>query len=117
MNFKNLMKQLEKNGRDKKIYLNIIYFLATHYFLGKNLKDITVDDLEYVYDNLEINNELLDIDNYNDYDMNELKITKKNQQLIKDGKRCLLLNYYKINESYYTPCKIFLDAIYDRLVY
>lgn len=115
--FKELMKKLEEGGRDEKIYLNILYFLASHYMLGKTTTKITLEDLEYVYDNLTINNELVDVDNFEEYDLDKLRVSKKNQEAIKEGKKCLLLNYYRIDETYYTDCKIFLDAIYDRLVY
>ena len=114
---KEMMQELEKGGRDSKIYLNITYHLASKYFICDSVRKLSVEDLEYIYDNLYINNELIDIDNVEEYDLNKLGISAKNQELIKAGKKCLLLNYYKINESRPTDCRIWLDAIYDRLVY
>ena len=112
-----MMQELEKGRRDSKIYLNITYYLASKYLICDSVKNLSIEDLEYVCDNLYINNELIDIDNYNDYDLNKLNINAKSQELIKAGKKCLLLNYYRINESRPTDCRIWLDAIYDRLVY
>lgn len=114
---KEMMQELEKGGRDSKIYLNITYYLASKYFICDSVRKLSVEDLEYVYDNLYINNELIDIDNYNEYDLDKLGISKANQEALKDGKKCLLLNYYRVNDSWPTDCKIWLDAIYDRLVY
>lgn len=114
---KEMLRELEEGGRDSKIYLNILYYLAHNYIVVKSVKNLQIEDLELLYDNLYINNELIDIDNYNEYDLNKLGISAKNQQAIKSGKKCLLLNYYKINESWSTDCRIWLDAIYDRLVY
>ena len=116
-NLNKKLKTLEESQRDDKLILNIIYYLASHYMLGKATTKITLEDLEYVYDNLYINNEIISIDNFDEYDLNKLNISKKNQELIKEGKKCLLLNYYKTNSNYYTSCKIYLDFIYDRLVY
>jgi hypothetical protein len=76
-----------------------------------------VEDLEILYDNLYINNELVDGDNVEEYDLNKLGISAKKQQALKEGKKVLLLNYYKLGDNYPTDCKIWLDAICDRLVY
>lgn len=116
-NLKEMMKELEKGRRDSKIYLNILYYLVKNYYVVKSVRNLQVEDLELLYDNLYFNNELIDVDNVDQYNLDKLNITKKNQQLLREGKKVLLLNYYKLDASYPTECKIWLDAIYDRLVY
>ena len=111
------MQELDKGGRNNKFYLNITYYLASKYFICDSVRKLSTEDLEYVYDNLYINNELIDIDNVEEYNLNKLGISAKNQQALKEGKKVLLLNYYKLGASWPTECKIWLDPIYDRLVY
>ena len=114
---KEMLKEVENGGRDEKIYLNILYFLASKYFICDSVRTLEVEDLEYVYDNLVINNELIDIDNADQYDLNKLGVSAKNQEALKSGRKVLLLNYYKVGESWPTDCKIWLDTVYDGLVY
>lgn len=114
---KEMMKELEEGGRDSKIYLNILYYLVKNYYVVKSVKSLQVEDLELLYDNLYINNELIDIDNVEEYDLNKLGINTKNQQALREGKKVLLLNFYKLGDNWPTDCRIWLDAIYDRLVY
>ena len=112
-----MMRELEEGGRDSRFYLNITYYLAKHYLTGKTIKELTVDDLEYIYDNLYYNNEIVTDDNFTDYDLEALGVSKARRQAIAEGKTCLLLNYYKADSTSYTDCKIFLDNIYNDLVY
>jgi hypothetical protein len=114
---KEMLKELEEGGRDSKIHLNILYYLTHNYFNVRSIKNLQVEDLELLYDNLYINNELIDSDNVEYYDLNKLGISAKNQQALKEGKKILLLNYYKLGDNWPTDCKIWLDPVYDRLVY
>lgn len=112
-----MLKELEEGGRNSKIYLNILYYLTRNYFVVNSVRNLQVEDLELLYDNLYINNELIDIDNVEEYDLNKLGISAKKQQALKEGKKVLLLNYYKLGDNYPTDCKIWLDPVCDRLVY
>lgn len=114
---KEMMQELEEGGRDSKIYLNILHYLVKNYYVVKSIKGLELADLELLYDNLYINNELIDSDNVEEYDLDKLGISAKNQQALKEGKKVLLLNYYKLGDNWPTDCKIWLDPIYDRLIY
>lgn len=115
-NLKNLLKELEKNGRSQKIYLNIVYYLCKYYKSCKSLSNLSYYNLCDIYDNLYINNEIIGINNFEQYDLNKLNLNKKQIEEIKKGKKVLLLNYYNI-ENNLIDCKIFLNAIYDKLIY
>ena len=113
-----LLKELEtKHDRTDKLLLNITYYLIKNYYVCKSIKNLDIYDLMLMYDNLEYNNEIITGDNIDQYNKNYLNITNKTYQEIKDYKKLLLLNFYKINGSHPTPCKIKLDYIDDRLIY
>lgn len=113
------MTEVEKGGRDNKLYLNILYYLVSKYLVCSSHRTITVDDLELLYDNLYINNEIITADNLTEYDLNKLQLTTKTVAAIAAGEKVLLLNYYKLTSNYteLVNCKILLDNIDDKLVY
>lgn len=100
---------------DKQI-LNIAAFLVAFRLTECN----DIDDLYIIYDNLWINNEILDTDTINDYDPETIKeITGHNYKTIKNNilnnNKIYLLNYYNIKNGRETlkNCFIKLDANYN----
>lgn len=115
---KNLLT-LAKNRRDDKLILNIIYYLCVNYLACESLKDCTVENLEYLYDNLEINSEIITGDNINEYDehLDKIKYSMAKRKRIASYEKILLLNYYKINEYWPNDCLIYLDCIDNNYVF
>lgn len=95
-----------------KTYLNITYYLINNITTLKN-----IDDLSVIYDNLVINNELLTLDNVEEYDINYLenRLNLKYNTIIKrlENKKICLLNYYVKNDL--IECRIWLDLNYNAL--
>lgn len=95
-----------------KTYLNITYYLINNITTLKN-----IDDLSIVYDNLVINNELLTLDNVNEYDKAYLenRLNLKYNTIIKRLKndKICLLNYYVKNDL--INCRVWLDLNYNAL--
>lgn len=111
-----LIHQLRnEHNRTDQTLLNITYFLIKNYKACDSLKNLDVSDLMIVYDNLEYNNELLNIDNIDEYDTETLyNIGLSNRQIkqIATGQKILLLNYYTI-KGQLKNCKICLDPNYN----
>ena len=118
---KTVLKQMEQEGRSDKLILNILYYLASNRFITKTIKELTIDDLLISYDNLWINNEIVSGDNIEEYEEKFIVdlIGKTRTQAIKDYKKILVLNYYKKPFTSWDliDCKIYIDFIYDKLVF
>ena len=114
---KELLKTLFNNNRNDYLILNIMYYLAKNYMLSKSILNITLEDLEAVYDNLEINAQILTGDNITEYDPAFHNLKKSQIEAIKEYKKIMLLDYYKIGEYWAIPCKIYLDFINDRFIF
>ena len=74
-----------------------------------------------LYDNLDINNEIVTGDNveeYKDY-LSKVNISNRIIEEVKKYNKCILLNYYKKIGSYeiLTDCKIYFKYIDDVLIY
>jgi hypothetical protein len=67
--------------------------------------------MKLVFDNLVINNEIIDQDNYMEYDLDKLGISKTYQTQIINGNKDLLLNYYDIKGNLH-ECRIYLQSDY-----
>lgn len=111
-NFINERKGWEGCLKLDKTYLNITYFLIN------NIKDLkNIDDLSIIYDNLVINNELLTLDNVDEYDKEylEKRLNLKYNTIIKrlENNKICLLNYYVKNDL--VSCRIWLDLNYNIL--
>ena len=116
-NLKNLLKELLKTGRDDILLLNILYYLCKSYKVTNSLKTLSVDDLELIYDNLEINNEIITSDNINEYkEYLENNCSMGTINKITSGESILLLNYYSIYNDL-VNCKILLKNIDNKLVF
>ncbi len=116
-----LLKIMREEGRDDVMLLNLTYMLRrVNYYQTK-------DDLECVYDNLLINNEIITPDNMYEYDMYKIcKDRYKNYKMvcnkILNKGKYLLLNYYcnkagDVTLSYYylRDSFIFFDPNYNIL--
>lgn len=95
-----------------RTYLNITYYLIN------NIKDLkNIDDLSVVYDNLVINNELLTLDNVEEYERAflENRLNLKYNTIIKrlENNKICLLNYYTQNTL--CECRIWLDLNFNAL--
>lgn len=111
-NFINERKNWEGCLKLDKTYLNITYFLIN------NIKDLkNIDDLSVIYDNLVINNELLTLNNVDEYDKAylEKRLNLKYNTIIKrlENNKICLLNYYNKNDL--IECRIWLDLEYNIL--
>lgn len=95
-----------------KTYLNITYYLINNIPTLKN-----IDDLSVIYDNLVINNELLTLDNVEEYERAYLenRLNLKYNTIIKrlENNKICLLNYYVKNDL--IDCRIWLDLKYNAL--
>lgn len=95
--------------RAKDFYLNVCYFLIN----SKRVKVSDLDDFNLLYDNLVINNEIIDSDNVGEYRRDWLeKVTgKKYSRIEKELTQgyCYLLNYYDPHELRYCSIKLKKD--------
>jgi hypothetical protein len=101
----NNLKEMNRRGIDSTIK-NIAMFLIDKRLFAQKISNIDENDLLILIDNLFINNEIISVDNVDDYFSKE---TKEYQKITKDNK-ILLLNYYDINNNL-KKCKIYLDDI------
>lgn len=111
---KRIMKEFCESRKDcrnylqlDKTYLNICYYLINSY----KVKCVDAWDFGCLYDNLIINNEIIDLQNVNEYDANTLeKLAHLKYETIKErlnNNKILLLNYYNKNDLIY--CKMWFD--------
>lgn len=121
--FLNLLKE-KAEWRNDITLINIVYYLQAHNLI----KIDNIDDFNDVYDNLEINNEIINKDNFEEYDLNYIKETfninftvSKIEERIKNG-QMLLLNFYtnllfgvKQDRTRLVDCKIWLDSALNPL--
>lgn len=92
-------REAREERRDTSpLYFNIAYYLADKAFIKASKRSIDVDDILLIVDNLEINNEIIDEDTINDYNLNKIGITKREEKQIREGRKILLLNYYSFRE-------------------
>lgn len=106
-------------NRPALFYLNICYYLAKH----GHVKIQNVDDASILYDNLVINNEIIDADTITEYDPKVIeKITRKKYATIKqDIKKgyVYLLNFYSNKNARSNwelqQCSLKLFADYNEL--
>ena len=92
-------------------YVSITYYLFKNRYVCQNTRNITLDDMLLIFDNLTINNEIIDQDNYMEYDLDKLGISKSYQTQIINGNKDLLLNYYDINDNLH-ECRLYLQSDY-----
>lgn len=108
---------------DKNI-INLVWAIDKSLLKGdKKIKNI--DDFKYVYDNLIINNEIINCDNFYEYDEDCItkKITPSTISKIKKGDKAVLLNYYEPNGELKDCVFVFnydfkshLNVIYDKFL-
>lgn len=111
-----LVNRINEATKDRDIDTrnkNILYFLIVNYKVAKTIK-LNNDEINTIADNLEINNEILDSDNIDDYSnwVAKNKICKKTIEKIREDKKFMLLNYYDIDGNLHF-CKIVLDTNYN----
>ena len=92
-------------------YVSITYYLFKNRYVCKSTRNITLDDMLLIFDNLAINNEIISQDNYMEYDLDKLGISKSYQTQIINGNKDLLLNYYDINDNLH-ECRLYLQSDY-----
>ena len=102
--------------KPNKLYLNICYYLIKNKFVNIN-NTFTTFELGNLYDNLIINNEVITLNNYEEYEEETLKrLIGRSIEVIKkclNNNKIFLLNYYNYNELIY--CSICLDSNYNAL--
>lgn len=99
-------------------YLSISYMLIKNKYYNISKSGDPVYDIMVVYDNLIVNNELINHDNISDYDFETLsriekKFNRKNgtiKKLIQEGYH-VLLNYYN-NKNCLIDCFIIINPNY-----
>ncbi len=92
-------------------YVSMTYYLFKNRYACKSVRNITLDDMFLIFDNLAINNEIISQDNYMEYDLDKLGISKSYQTQIKNGNKDLLLNYYDVNDNLH-ECRVYLQSDY-----
>ena len=115
-NLKNLINELKNRGRDDVQLLNITYYLLKNRLACNSVGGLDISDVMVVYDNLEINNELVTSENLDNYidSLNDEKISKSKIEKIANGEKVLLLNYYTINGQK-QDCQMWFDPNYNIL--
>ena len=102
--------------KPNKLYLNICYYLIKNKFVNIN-NTFTTFELGNLYDNLIINNEVITLNNYEEYEEETLKrLIGRSIEVIKkclNNNKIFLLNYYNYKELIY--CSICLDSNYNAL--
>jgi hypothetical protein len=113
LNFIEERKEYNNIYKPNKLYLNIAYYLIKNRLVKCN----DLMDLYIVYDNLIINNEIIDKDNCEEYGKDTLeRLTNlKYSTILKrlNNNKILLLNYYNKNDL--ISCRIWLDLNYNAL--
>jgi hypothetical protein len=106
-------KEYNNIYKPNKLYLNIAYYLIKNRLVKCN----DLMDLYIVYDNLIINNEIIDKNNVNEYGKDTLERLSnlKHSTILKrlNNNKILLLNYYNKNDL--ISCCIWLDLNYNAL--
>lgn len=122
MTLKQIKKTLKEwhneSHRNDLDLLNITYYLIKNYHYSKSIKNIDESDLMIIYDNLLINNEIIDSDNLNDYGekyISSLMINNQTMKKIKNGSHFLLLNYYN-DKNNLRHCKLLFKYGHDELL-
>lgn len=109
-------KEYNNIYKPNKLYLNICYYLIHNKLVNIN-NMFNTNDLAELYDNLIINNELITLDNYKEYEEETLcRLIGRNIKVIKkclNNNKIFLLNYYNRTELIY--CSICLDLNYNAL--
>jgi hypothetical protein len=116
-NFLNLLKE-KQAWRNDKLLINIVYFLQAN----RLVKIEDIEDFNEIYDNLEINNEIISSDNVSEYDLSYIKekfnirfTVNTIKEKINQG-QILLLNFYtnleygrKQDRTHLVDCKIWFN--------
>lgn len=116
-NFLNLLKE-KQAWRNDKLLINIVYFLQAN----RLVKIEDIEDFNEIYDNLEINNEIISNDNVSEYDLSYIKekfnirfTVNTIKEKINQG-QILLLNFYtnlafgiKQDRTHLVDCKIWFN--------
>lgn len=82
----------EKNNINLKDYINILYVIS----IQENINDY--ENLQFIFENLVINNEIINDTNINDYDIvtlkNKFKLLDAEIKAIKNKKIIIAVNWY-----------------------
>lgn len=114
---KTLILQLrDEHERNDIQLLNITFYLLKNKYACKSVKDLDLSDLMIVYDNLEINNEILTAENIDEYEYYIKKSPFSHKQLkeIRSGEKICLLNYYTI-KGQLNYCKMMFKSDFNIL--
>ena len=82
-----------------KDYANVVFYLIKNGFAGKPLRQIEKCNIDTMFDNLEINSEIINSDNISEYDEEFLVdvVGKRTiNKIKKDENLFLVLNYYDV---------------------
>jgi len=93
---------------------NILYYLISSYKYARTV-NISEDDINFLADDLEFNNKVIDSDNVEEYDsefFEKREVSKGMIKKIKSGEKLLITKYCDINQKL-IACRILLDANYN----